>query len=403
MPGLGRGGMLPGDGGRGPPRPGSPPRGALGRGPPGRGPPWPGPAWPGAPWAGPWAGGGPGRGAAGRGGAPEPTPNGLLPTRGVRGPGRGPLVLGGTTALPASAAAAAGRCWAGAGAAGPGRGPWAGRGFAGGADGASAAGRCWTGAGAGAGAGAGVGVGAGVGAAGPGRGPGRGPGPAGRGRSVVDGACAAAGVDCAPGCCCGRGPGAGAPEGVPGRDGTAVGRGPPPGRGRLPPPGRPLPEPPESPPDMDSRSLRATGASIVDDGDFTYSPRSCNLLRTCLLLTPSSLASSCTRALPATALPESRRPAADPLDLEPRVEARSWCDLHDWLMTGRPCFLVCRTRESPGPRSRHRCGLGPARCPAVPGRATPAGTPSAARHDPGTPARGAARHPGRGAADAGRG
>ncbi len=26
-----------------------------------------------------------------------------------------------------------------------------------------------------------------------------------------------------------------------------------------------------------------------------------------------------------------------PLDLEPSVEARSWCDLHSWLMTGRPC------------------------------------------------------------------
>jgi translation initiation factor IF-2 len=49
-------------------------------------------------------------------------------------------------------------------------------------------------------------------------------------------------------------------------------------------------------------------ASTVEDGDFTYSPRSCNLLRTCLLLMPSSFASSCTRALPATALPVDRRP-----------------------------------------------------------------------------------------------
>ena len=53
-------------------------------------------------------------------------------------------------------------------------------------------------------------------------------------------------------------------------------------------------------------------SSTVEDGDFTYSPRSCNLLRTCLLLMPSSLASSCTRALPATALLCTRRPAADP-------------------------------------------------------------------------------------------
>jgi hypothetical protein len=31
---------------------------------------------------------------------------------------------------------------------------------------------------------------------------------------------------------------------------------------------------PPEPPAMDSRSLRATGASTVEDGDFTYSPRS---------------------------------------------------------------------------------------------------------------------------------
>jgi hypothetical protein len=62
------------------------------------------------------------------------------------------------------------------------------------------------------------------------------------------------------------------------------------------------------PPAMASRSLRATGASTVEDGDLTYSPRSCNLLRTCLLVTPSSFASSCTRALPATGLLLITRP-----------------------------------------------------------------------------------------------
>jgi hypothetical protein len=51
-----------------------------------------------------------------------------------------------------------------------------------------------------------------------------------------------------------------------------------------------------------SRNLRATGASIVDDADFTNSPSSLSLVRTSLLGMPSSLASSCTRALPATAL-----------------------------------------------------------------------------------------------------
>jgi hypothetical protein len=51
-----------------------------------------------------------------------------------------------------------------------------------------------------------------------------------------------------------------------------------------------------------SRSRRATGASTVLDADFTYSPISCSLASTVLLSTPSSFASSCTRALPATAL-----------------------------------------------------------------------------------------------------
>src|SRR5690606_10373395 len=102
------------------------------------------------------------------------------------------------------------------------------------------------------------------------------------------------------------GPGTGPPD----RGGTLPGVAPPPGRGRPLPPRRPPPESP--PPESDSRSLRATGASTVDEGDFTYSPRSCNLLRTCLLLTPSSFASSCTRALPATALLVSGGRAACP-------------------------------------------------------------------------------------------
>ncbi|RKR90802.1 hypothetical protein BDK92_5184 [Micromonospora pisi] len=50
------------------------------------------------------------------------------------------------------------------------------------------------------------------------------------------------------------------------------------------------------------RNRRATGASTVLDADFTNSPISFNLARTVLLSTPSSFASSCTRALPATAL-----------------------------------------------------------------------------------------------------
>ena len=65
---------------------------------------------------------------------------------------------------------------------------------------------------------------------------------------------------------------------------------------------------------------------------------------------PSSFASSCTRALPATALLKLGGRRRVPLDLEPSVEARSWCDLHDWLMTGRPGFHGWRVRGAPGPQ-----------------------------------------------------
>ena len=57
------------------------------------------------------------------------------------------------------------------------------------------------------------------------------------------------------------------------------------------------------PPPNDSRSRRATGASTVEDADLTNSPCSLSRARTCLLVTPSSLANSCTRALPATTSP----------------------------------------------------------------------------------------------------
>jgi hypothetical protein len=57
------------------------------------------------------------------------------------------------------------------------------------------------------------------------------------------------------------------------------------------------------PPPNDSRSRRATGASTVDDADLTNSPCSPSRARTSLLVTPSSLANSCTRALPATTSP----------------------------------------------------------------------------------------------------
>lgn len=50
------------------------------------------------------------------------------------------------------------------------------------------------------------------------------------------------------------------------------------------------------------RSLRTTGASMVEDGDLTNSPMSVSFAMISLLVLPSSFASSCTRALPATAL-----------------------------------------------------------------------------------------------------
>jgi hypothetical protein len=56
-------------------------------------------------------------------------------------------------------------------------------------------------------------------------------------------------------------------------------------------------------PPNDSRSRRATGASTVDDADLTNSPCSFSRASTSLLVTPSSLANSCTRALPATTSP----------------------------------------------------------------------------------------------------
>jgi hypothetical protein len=59
-----------------------------------------------------------------------------------------------------------------------------------------------------------------------------------------------------------------------------------------------------------SRNRRATGASTVDEALLTNSPSSLSLARTSLLETLSSLASSCTRALPATGLLRGGRAAS---------------------------------------------------------------------------------------------
>ena len=60
-----------------------------------------------------------------------------------------------------------------------------------------------------------------------------------------------------------------------------------------------------------SRSLRTTGASTVDDADFTNSPSSCSFARTSLLETPSSFASSWTRTFDTTLLSWSGQDAPD--------------------------------------------------------------------------------------------
>jgi hypothetical protein len=328
MPGDGRCGIIPGLG-RGPPGP------AAGRGPPapgaGRGPPGPGRA-PGAPGAGRGPPG-PGRGpaAAGRG-APGTAPpagagrgallKGLLPGRGAgRGPGRGPAAAPGRGAAGAAPPAGPGRepPAAGAGACG-----------AGGADGAAAAGAC------------------GAGAAG------RGPGAA--GRAGAGAAASAAGGTGATGA------GAGAEGAGAGLDAGAAAR----GAGRAAGAAEPLPEPvaPSA-----SRSRRATGASTVEDADFTNSPCSLSLASTVLLSTPNSLASSCTRALPGTGL-LLVRPAACPLDLVVSGAWSSW-ELHGWLIRRRPALdvrpgrvpdrlgiAVCRTWSlvHPVPRTGHRGG-----------------------------------------------
>lgn len=258
-----------------------------GRGPPpGRGAPGRGPPGPGA-----------GRGAGRSTGCCEE--NGLLPTRGVRAAGLGALGTG------------PGR--------GPGVGP-AGRGAspaggADGADGAAAAGL--TGA-------AGAGGACGAGAAGRGA-PGLGP--------PVTGALAAGAA------------GAG--------DGAGPGRGPP-GLGAADGADDPLPDDgaglADLPAPKDSRRRRATGASTVDDADLTNSPCSLSRARTCLLVTPSSLANSCTRALPATTSPVWRHSGGGP---RLGFSYDAWSSgLHGVLMFFATCSLARGDSDVPNSSKR---------------------------------------------------
>jgi hypothetical protein len=170
---------------------------------------------------------------------------------------------------------------------------------------------------------------AGLGA--PGTGPGRGPGVApgvGAGRAGAAGGAAGAGA-AGGGVAATAGAGAGAGAGSTGAAGLgACGRS---GTGRVGAAGlagEPLPSlltfcaaagfaPPN-----DSRNLRATGASTVEDADLTNSPCSLSRASTSLLVTPSSLANSCTRALPATTSPS--------LEASAVVGAAPWVSYDTW-------------------------------------------------------------------------
>jgi hypothetical protein len=193
--------------------------------------------------------------------------------------------------------------------------------------------------------------GAGLGA-GPGRGPGVAPG-AGAGRAGAAGAggadAAAAGGAAGAAGGAGGGVGAGAGGGV-----GAAGRGP----GLTDEPadaaaglatlaGPPLPAAfcgADLAPN-DSRKRRATGASTVDDADLTNSPWSFSFARSSLLVTPSSFANSCTRALPATTSPSLEAMAV--VGAAPRVSYDTWSSgLHGVLIFLATCS-VDRASECP--------------------------------------------------------
>lgn len=113
-------------------------------------------------------------------------------------------------------------------------------------------------------------------------------------------------------------------------------------------------------PPNDSRKRRATGASTVDDADLTNSPCSLSRARTSLLVTPSSFANSCTRALPgaATTSPTQEATAVGRPRLGFSYDAWS-SGLHGVLMFFATCSL------SPGGRhlENARNGRPPRRCP----------------------------------------
>jgi hypothetical protein len=178
-------------------------------------------------------------------------------------------------------------------------------------------------------------------ATGPGVGPGR-PTAGGLGRTEGPGAGAAGDVGAI------GAPAAGAVVGRRGGVGRAVVAG---GRGPVGAPlgavaagaGAPLPFDASRAP----RSRRATGASTVLDADLTNSPISLSLARTVLLSTPSSLASSCTRALPGTALLTSRSCEQHPHRPHSCTRSLVISGTSSCAHVGRPTLLIRVRRRRP--------------------------------------------------------
>jgi hypothetical protein len=103
----------------------------------------------------------------------------------------------------------------------------------------------------------------------------------------------------------------------------------------------PLPAGAALPPPNDSRSRRATGASTVDEADLTNSPCSLSRARTSLLVTPSSFANSCTRALPATTSPSLEATAV--VGRRPGFSYDTWSSgLHGVLIFFATCSVAGR-------------------------------------------------------------
>lgn len=91
-----------------------------------------------------------------------------------------------------------------------------------------------------------------------------------------------------------------------------------------------------------SLSLRATGASTVELALLTNSPISLSFASTSLLFTPSSFASSCTRALPATGLLVSKPQRVSATSFF-SYETQSSLLLHRVAFIGTPCSLLVHT------------------------------------------------------------